>query len=292
MEFDLKFKNLLDEINYSINFYLEKNLESNIYKPIKYSVNAGGKRVRPILLLAIMDAFKKDFKDAMPFAAAIELIHTYSLIHDDLPAMDNDDFRRGLPTCHKKFGEATAILAGDALLNLAFEIMTLHIKENFHKKYVDAMFEIAISAGSRGMIGGQVADMFAENKQISKEQLLYIHENKTAKLITASIVSGAILAELDFEKIEKLKEIGYNIGLAFQIQDDILDIVGNPKILGKPILSDLKNNKTTYVSINGLEKAKQDYKDISNEILLSLEKLNLENEFIYSFIKKLINREK
>lgn len=292
MEFDLKFKNLLDEINYNINFYLEKNLESNIYEPIKYSVNAGGKRVRPILLLAIMDAFKKDFKDAMPFAVAIELIHTYSLIHDDLPAMDNDDFRRGIPTCHKKFGEATAILAGDALLNLAFEIMTLQIKENFHKKYVDAMLEIAVSAGSRGMIGGQVADMFAENKQISKEQLLYIHENKTAKLITASIVSGAILAELDFKQIEKLKEIGYNLGLAFQIQDDILDIIGNPEILGKPILSDLKNNKTTYVSINGLQKAQQDYKDISNDILLSLEKLNLKNEFIYSFIQKLINREK
>ncbi|MDE6357603.1 MAG: polyprenyl synthetase family protein, partial [Eubacteriales bacterium] len=259
---------------------------------MKYSVNAGGKRFRPILFLSIIDSFKKDYKKGIPFAISIEFIHTYSLIHDDLPAMDNDDFRRGMPTCHKKFDEATAILSGDAFLNMAFEIMSEHIKENFEKKYIEAMFEIAKASGSRGMIGGQVADIFAENKQISKEELLYIHENKTGKLITASIISGAILSNANIEEIEQLKKIGYKLGLAFQIKDDILDITGNEDIIGKPIFSDIKNNKTTYVSINGLEKAKKDYKMLSEEVLLGLKKLNFENEFIYKYIEKLINREK
>ncbi|MDE6181967.1 MAG: polyprenyl synthetase family protein [Eubacteriales bacterium] len=292
MEFELKLNHLVKEINENLNFYLEKNAEKNIYEPMQYSVNAGGKRFRPILFLSIIDAFGKDYKDYIPFAVSIEFIHTYSLIHDDLPAMDNDDFRRGMPTCHKKFGEAMGILAGDALLNIAFEIMTEYINENFEKKYVKAMLEIAKASGSRGMIGGQVADIFAENNEISKEELLYIHENKTGKLIMASIISGAIISNANEKEIEKLKEIGYKLGIAFQIQDDILDITGKQDIIGKPILSDVKNNKTTYVSINGLEKANKDYKKLSEEALLGLKELNFENKFIYKYISKLINREK
>ena len=292
MNFELKLKNLINEINEALNFYLKENVEKNIYEPMQYSVDAGGKRFRPILLLSIIEAFKKDKKNGLVFASAIEFIHTYSLIHDDLPALDNDELRRGLPTCHIKFDEATAILAGDSFLNLAFEIMSQFIKENFEYKYINAMFEISKASGSRGMIGGQVADMYAENNEISKEQLLYIHENKTGKLICASIIVGAIIAELPENIINKLKNIGYKLGIAFQIKDDILDIEGNKEILGKNVLSDVKNNKTTYISLNGIEKAKKDYEDLSNQVLNELEELNLKNEFIYEYIKKLINREK
>lgn len=292
MYFELKLKELICEIDEALNYYLEKYVEKNIYIPMKYSIDAGGKRFRPILLLSIIDAFKKDKKEGIAFASAIEFIHTYSLIHDDLPAMDNDDLRRGMPTCHIKFDEATAILAGDAFLNLAFEIMSDYIKENFEHKYIEAMFEIANASGSKGMIGGQVADMYAENNEISKEELLYIHENKTGKIILASIIAGAKIANLPEETIKKLKGIGYKLGIAFQIKDDILDIEGNKEILGKNTLSDIKNNKTTYISLNGIEKAKEDYNYLSNQVLIGLEELNLKNEFIYLYIKKLINREK
>lgn len=292
MEFELKLNKIINEINENLNIYLEKYAEKNIIEPMKYSVNAGGKRFRPLLVLLTIDAFNKDYKIAIPFALAIEFIHTYSLIHDDLPAMDNDNLRRGIPTCHIKFDEATAILAGDALLNIAFEVMLQSIKEDFQEKYINVMCEIAKASGSRGMIGGQVADMYAENNEISEEQLLYIHENKTGKLITASIISGAIIAEATNKQIEALREISYKLGIAFQIKDDILDITGNEEILGKPTLSDIKNNKTTYVSINGLEKAKEDYNNLSKEVLLDLEKLNFKDKLIYKYIEKLINRDK
>lgn len=290
--FEQHMKKMFDDINESLDFYLKKFCAVNTYAPIKYSVNAGGKRVRPILLLATFSAFENNYEDALVFASAIEFIHTYSLIHDDLPSMDNDDFRRGLPTCHKKFGEANAILAGDGLLNLAFEIMIDKIKNNFDFKYILAIDEIAKSSGTRGIIGGQVADLYYENKKISEKDLRYIHENKTAKLIIASIKVGAILAKVPNNVLESLEKIAYNLGIAFQIKDDILDIVGNEKILGKPILSDVKNQKNTYVSLYGLEKSKEDYFKFSNQVIFELENLDLQEKFIYNYIKNLINRQK
>lgn len=292
MNFKSQLENLINLINLNLNYYLEKNVELNILNPLKYSVNAGGKRFRPILLLSTLQAFNKNMEIGMAFASAIEFIHTYSLIHDDLPAMDNDDMRRGLPTCHIKFDEATAILAGDALLNLAFEIMTQYIKNNFEYKYINAMNEIVVASGSKGMIGGQVLDIYAEKNQISADELLYIHKNKTGKIISASIIAGAIIADAPTEKIKILKKISEKLGLAFQIKDDILDLEGNKELLGKNTLSDLKNNKTTYISLNGLEKAKNDYYNLSNEVLQGLKEIGFENYFIYQYIKNLINREK
>lgn len=292
MNFKSQLENLINLINLNLNYYLEKNVELNILNPLKYSVNAGGKRFRPILLLSTLQAFNKNMEIGMAFASAIEFIHTYSLIHDDLPAMDNDDMRRGLPTCHIKFDEATAILAGDALLNLAFEIMTQYIKNNFEYKYINAMNEIVVASGSKGMIGGQVLDIYAEKNQISADELLYIHKNKTGKIISASIIAGAIIADAPTEKIKILKKISEKLGLAFQIKDDILDLEGNKELLGKNTLSDLKNNKTTYISLNGLEKAKNDYYNLSNEVLQGLKEIGFENYFIYQYIKNLIDREK
>lgn len=223
-----------------------------------YSLEAGGKRIRPLLLFATLDAFGKAPEMGMWTAAAIEMIHTYSLIHDDLPSMDNDDLRRGKPTNHKIFGEAVAILAGDALLTYSFQMIA-----ETPDQFVDAAGKVALirhlaeAAGPQGMVGGQTADMLGEGKKLTLDELKYIHEHKTGKMLTYSVTAGAIMAGADEETIRKLKKFSRHLGLAFQIRDDILDLEGQEEMLGKRVGSDESNQKTTYPSLLTLEGAKR-----------------------------------
>ena len=228
-----------------------------IFQAMRYSIFAGGKRLRPALFCATLTALGKDDTELLPFAAALEMIHTYSLIHDDLPAMDNDDLRRGKPTCHKVFGEAQAILAGDALLTYAFNAMISVRHATDPKALLTAIDEVAYSAGVQGMIIGQVVDIAWEGEQLSEAQLEYMHRHKTGALFRASILSAAILAGASEEELAALAEYSGQIGLAFQIADDILDVTGNEASLGKPLGSDAKNNKTTYASLLGINKARK-----------------------------------
>lgn len=230
-----------------------------IYDSMKYSITAGGKRLRPVLLLKTYGMFSADTENAVPFAKAMEMIHTYSLIHDDLPAMDDDDFRRGKPTNHKVFDEGISILAGDGLLNLAFETMLEgSLGANLDaSRSLQAMEIIANAAGVNGMIGGQVVDLESEGKKVEKDTLDYIHNHKTSALLEASINAGAILGGANEDELIALDTYGKSIGLAFQIVDDILDIVGDIDKLGKDIGSDVENGKATYVSIYGLEESRK-----------------------------------
>lgn len=230
----------------------------SLYDAMKYSLTAGGKRLRPVLLLAACEFAGGDIYEALPYACAVEYIHTYSLIHDDLPAMDNDDLRRGLPTNHKVYGEALAILAGDGLLNSAFEAINKDMMLYFDSpdkmvKRIKASYEISKGAGVRGMVAGQVSDIEGENNQYSNEMLEYIHINKTGALMKASVRAGLFLGKPDSAMLENLERYADNLGLAFQIADDILDVIGNPQELGKATGSDEKKNKNTYTSINGLD---------------------------------------
>lgn len=243
-----------------------------VYESMKYSLTAGGKRLRPALLLAACDFAGGDIREALPYACAIEYIHTYSLIHDDLPAMDNDDYRRGSLTNHKVYGDAIAILAGDGLLSSAFEAMTKDMLLYFDdaaklKKRVRAAFELAKGSGCRGMLAGQVADIEAENKQCSKEMLDYIHINKTAALIIASIKAGAYLGNASTEMLENLTEYAENLGLAFQIVDDILDVIGDEKAMGKKVNVDSENNKSTYPALYGLEASKARVEELTSRAI-------------------------
>ena len=229
-----------------------------LHDSMVYSLSAGGKRIRPVLLLATCEMFGMNANEALPYACAIEYIHTYSLIHDDLPAMDDDDLRRGKPTNHKVYGEAMAILSGDGLLHSAFEVMTKDMLLYFDKPdklqhRAQACYEIARRSGVRGMVAGQVADIESENKQCSREMLDYIHLNKTAQLITAAIMAGASLAGISFEERKAMSTFGEALGLAFQIVDDYLDVCGDQEAMGKPVGSDAKLNKSTYASIYGIE---------------------------------------
>jgi len=233
--------------------------EKVIYESMNYSLLAGGKRIRPVLSLAVCDLLGGDYEDVLPFACAIEMIHNYSLIHDDLPCMDNDDFRRGKLTNHKVFGEAVAVLAGDALLNRAFEIMleeTAMEKEGCCHRAKAATL-IARAAGPSGMIGGQIIDLSSEGKSISLDELLVMHRKKTGELIRASILFPAELYDAPADVRESLGSYAENIGLAFQIKDDILDYEGNAEIVGKPVGSDEKNRKSTFVTMMGPDRARE-----------------------------------
>ncbi|PLS01793.1 farnesyl-diphosphate synthase [Neobacillus cucumis] len=241
-----------------------------------YSLEAGGKRIRPLLLFATLDAFGIDPKKGIQAACAIEMIHTYSLIHDDLPSMDNDDLRRGKPTNHKVFGDAIAILAGDALLTYSFEVINM-LSENFTppSAKMKLVIEMAKAAGAEGMVGGQVADMEGEGKALSLEELEYIHIHKTGKLLKFSVVAGAIMAQANASLLHNLSAFAHHLGLAFQIQDDILDLIGNQQLIGKPVGSDTVNQKSTYPQLLSLEGAKA---ALENQIKLSkdyLEKTDL-----------------
>jgi geranylgeranyl diphosphate synthase type II len=230
----------------------------SLAKSMLYSLEAGGKRIRPLLLFAVIEAFGKDPEIGKDAAAAIEMVHTYSLIHDDLPSMDDDDLRRGKPTNHKVFGEATAILAGDALLTHSFNLLA-EIRDEYASPNVklNLISGLSKAAGASGMVGGQAADMEGEGKQLSIEQLEYIHINKTGKLLEYSILAGAEIAGASEEQKSVLSQFAYHIGLAFQIRDDILDLEGSEELIGKPVGSDTENEKSTYPALLGLEGAKE-----------------------------------
>jgi geranylgeranyl diphosphate synthase type II len=264
---------------------------------MNYSILAGGKRIRPMLILETYRLYGKDNEEILePFIAAIEMIHTYSLVHDDLPALDNDDYRRGRKTTHAVYGEAMAILAGDALLNYAYEVATKAFDiAKSHDAFIqvaNALKILARKPGIYGMIGGQVVDVQLTDSEIPKEKLNFIYELKTSALIEASMLIGATLAGASQIELEKIEEAARNIGLAFQIQDDILDVTSTIEILGKPIGSDEKNNKTTYVTIEGIDKAKNDVAAMSKKAIDNLRSLGKDNLFLYELINKLVNRDK
>jgi geranylgeranyl diphosphate synthase, type II len=241
-----------------------------IHRAMRYSVFAGGKRVRPILCLESARIFSPDIAPVLPVACALECIHTYSLIHDDLPALDNDDLRRGKPTSHKKFGEATALLAGDALLTLAFE--TIAATPVGAERRVAMVTEIATAAGTvRGMVGGQVADLEAEGKPVSPEMLEYIHRSKTAALIRASITSGALCAGAPADDVARLRRFGETIGWAFQVTDDILDVEESSAALGKTAGKDIAQQKATYPAVYGLERSHQIAKELADKGIAKLD---------------------
>ena len=265
-----------------------------IMEAMEYSVMAGGKRLRPMLMKETFELLGGTENIVEPFMAAIEMIHTYSLVHDDLPAMDNDDYRRGRKTTHVVYGEAMGILAGDALLNFAFETAAKAFTM-FPEKSLEigkAIQILAGKAGIYGMIGGQVVDVESAGTSISKEVLDFIYELKTSALIESSMMIGAVLAGADDAALQKIETIAKNVGIAFQIQDDILDVTSSTEVLGKPVLSDEKNEKTTYVTLVGVEQAKKYVEQISNEAIELLGKFEVKNPFLEELLRELIHREK
>lgn len=273
----------------------EEGFQKTVLEAMNYSVLAGGKRLRPMLMQEVFFAYEGEGELIYPFMAALEMIHTYSLVHDDLPAMDNDDYRRGRLTTHKKYGEAMGILAGDALLNYAFETAMCAFDmadAAMYPRIAKALQVLANKAGIFGMIGGQVCDIESEDSKepITAETLLFIHENKTAALIQAAMMIGGILAGADEAQIAQLEQSAYDLGIAFQIQDDVLDVTSTFEELGKPIGSDEKNHKQTYVTIYGLEEAKAEVKRLSAEAI-SLLQLKADS-FLAQLFESLIYRSK
>lgn len=270
----------------------EKGYQKTIFEAMNYSLKAGGKRLRPILTLEACRIVGGNEEDAIPFAIAIEMIHTYSLIHDDLPALDDDDLRRGRPTNHKVYGDAMAILAGDGLLNYAFEIMlSSSIGKENPAKYLNAINEIAKSSGVYGMIGGQVVDIESEDKKIEMEKLDFIHLNKTAAIIVGCMRAGAIIGDATEEQLENITKYATNIGLSFQIADDILDITGDESKLGKKVGSDIDNNKSTYPSLIGLEKSKEIANDLINEAKTRISNIKGDTEFLNDLAEYIVARD-
>ena len=272
-----------------------------IHQAVRYSVFAGGKRLRPILVMAGAEAVGGRIAAVMPAACAIELLHTYSLVHDDLPAMDDDDLRRGQPTCHKVFGEAIAVLAGDAMLTACFGILTQLSQDTGipPELVVKVTGELAEAAGANGLIGGQVADLTAAgsaaggtvNGTVNEAILRYIHAHKTGALIKASVRTGAILAGASAEQLAQLTAYAEDLGLAFQIVDDILDVVGDEQVIGKPVGSDQRNQKVTYPALFGLEASRQKAAAAAARALSSLEGLGAEADFLRRLIHFIINRD-
>jgi geranylgeranyl diphosphate synthase type II len=269
----------------------ESAFPPRLHQAMRYALLAGGKRLRPVLAIAAAEAVGGDGNAILREACALELIHTYSLIHDDLPAMDNDDFRRGLPTTHMVFGEALAILAGDALLTEAFAILSSSAaSRNSRQHIIEVIQLIAEAAGSRGMIGGQVVDLESEGKAIDENQLDYIHTHKTGCLITASVILGAILAGSTSEQISRLRDYGAAIGLAFQITDDILDVTESTQNLGKTAGSDQKKNKATYPALHGLEEARKKQQALYATALNALQAFDEKAEPLRCIARHIIER--
>ena len=297
MNFKEELQNRVEHIETILQEYLpnEEGWQKSVIEAMNYSVLAGGKRLRPMLMEETYRLFGGQGKEIEPFMAAIEMIHTYSLVHDDLPAMDNDEYRRGRKTTHVVYGEAMAILAGDGLLNYAFEtaLKSFEMDGNAQSK-AQALTVLARKAGIYGMIGGQTADIEAENlgDKVTQEHLMFIHAHKTSALIEASMMTGAILAGADPAEVSVVEEAAYNIGLAFQIQDDILDVTSTDQELGKPVHSDEKNNKVTYVTLFGVQEAAGQVEELSEKAITLLKSLNKNNEFLYLLVEKLINRRK
>lgn len=283
----------IEDIMYSYLPAVEGN-QKIVIDAMHYTFKAGGKRLRPMLMEETFRMFGGKDKTVEPFMAAIEMIHTYSLIHDDLPALDNDDYRRGRKTAHVVYGEDMAILAGDALLNYAFETAckALDMEGADLNCIVRALRVLSQKPGIFGMIGGQVADVAWTGQQINEKQLLFIHKLKTSALIECSMMIGAILAGATEEEIKALELVAGNIGIAFQIQDDVLDVTSTTEELGKPVGSDEEQGKVTYVSIKGLDQAKKDVETYTMEAIDTLDSLNYENAFLRELLLFLIHRNK
>ncbi len=295
----MNFNKELDEKVKKVNDLLESVLSVNtgfseyLMEAMRYSVMGTGKRLRPILMEETAKLFAGDAPELPYFMAAIELIHSYSLVHDDMPCIDNDEYRRGRKTTHAVYGETTALLTGDGLLNYAYETATMAFKDTHDPiKTGRALRILAKKAGIFGMVGGQAVDVDVEKtgSELTKEKLLYIHENKTGALIEASMMIGGILSEAEDSDIKKLEEAALEIGIAFQIRDDILDVVGTFEELGKPIGSDKENEKETYVTLFGFEKAKEDVEKYSERAINILNSFDKKNEFLICLVESLISR--
>lgn len=295
MNFQEELTKKTKEIEAVIREYLpaEEGFSRTMAQAMNYSMLAGGKRLRPMLMQETFRLFGGSGKLVKPFMAGMEMIHTHSLIHDDLPALDNDDYRRGRLTTHKVYGEAMGVLSGVALLNYAYETMlqAFSLTED-QSRVIHVLRVMAEKTGIHGMLGGQSVDVENDGKPLEKEILDYIYRNKTSALIEASMMTGAILAGADEQEVSVVEEAAGNIGLAFQIQDDILDVTSTDEELGKPVHSDEKNNKVTYVTLFGIEKASEQVELLSEKAVELLKSLNKNNEFLYLLIEKLINRRK
>ena len=261
-----------------------------IHKAMRYSLFAGGKRLRPILCLAAAEAGGGKIENALPLACALECIHTYSLVHDDLPSMDNDDFRRGRATCHKVFGDGIAVLAGDALLTIAFEIVS-RAKPTRRYDMSTLLREVAVAAGSQKLIAGQVADLEAEGKKSTRAQLRYIHENKTAAILTTSVRLGAMSANADPKKLQTITNFGRALGLAFQVIDDILDVTQTSEKLGKSAGKDIAAKKATYPAVLGLDQSRAEAKRLTKQAHNSLSIFGKKAEALHALANYLLERE-
>lgn len=308
MDFKEEMKGRGKDVETVIEKYMpkEEGLQKTVIAAMRYTMTAGGKRIRPLLMQAVYQLFGGQNQLIEPFMAAIEMIHTYSLIHDDLPALDNDDYRRGRKTAHIVYGEAMALLAGDSLLNYAYETASKAfsmipvsspddkeaVKEELTiRRNVEAAMQVlAKKPGIYGMIGGQTADVELTGSRLNSSQLAYIYENKTGALIEASMMIGAILAGADDTEIEKMRKMAYNIGMAFQIQDDILDETATFEELGKPIHSDEKNEKVTYVTLYGIKASEEEVKRLSKEASSILQSMSGDTGFLINFIEYLVHR--
>ena len=278
--------NIVNEINQRLKTILNDYPKSKVKEAMLYSLQAGGKRIRPFIVLQVIRAYNQNYHDHIDIACALEMIHTYSLIHDDLPGMDNDDLRRGKPTCHKQFGEATAILAGDGLLNEAVNII---IKTSLASDLKIALISCLYQAsGISGMIYGQELDIENENKKLSIDKLNTIHHYKTGKLLSCAFQLGGLIASPQDVKV--LKEIGYKVGLAFQIQDDILDVISDSKTLGKPVGSDASNHKETYTTLIGVEASQKEVDKLFKEAIKLVYSLSINHGLIIEIIELLWKR--
>lgn len=274
----------------------EEGQQRLVMEAMNYSVLAGGKRLRPLMMYETYRMFGGTSDTVYPFMAAMEMIHTYSLVHDDLPAMDDDEYRRGKLTTHAKYGHAMGVLAGDGLLNLAFETAAGAFEGKVDaedlRRTAYALQILGKKAGIYGMIGGQVVDVMSSGEKIDEEKLSFIYKLKTSALLEASMMIGAVLAGATEEEVETVEQAACDVGRAFQIRDDILDVTSTLETLGKPIHSDDRNEKTTYVTLKGLEQASRDVEEISRSALAHMESLLYNNEFLTELIKSLIYREK
>lgn len=300
MNFEESLREKTEQIEEVLRFFLpkEEGYQKTVIEAMNYAASAGGKRLRPMLMRETWTMFDGKGELAEPFMAAVEMVHTYSLVHDDLPAMDNDEYRRGRKTTHVVYGEGMAVLAGDGLLNYAFETACTAFEKaktlEEYQRVASALTVLSQKAGVYGMIGGQCADIEAEEAQenVTEEQLLFIHEHKTAALIQAAMMIGAILAGADRKQTAAMEKCAYNIGIAFQIQDDILDVTGSQEVLGKPIGSDEKNNKITYVTLHGLQQSADMAASLSNEAIRILASFPKRSPFLEKLVERLIYREK
>ena len=298
MDFEKILSERTDEAEKIVTEYLitPDRFNTRLVEAMNYALTGGGKRLRPVLMMSFY-RLMGGHKDAVkPFMAAMEMLHNYSLVHDDLPAIDNDDYRRGRFTVHRKYDEQTAVLAGDGLLHTAYETALLAFDyDEPAERIIKALRIFGDCTGRNGMLGGQSADVFATGKKISDELMYYIYEKKTGALIEGSMMIGAALAGASDDILEKIRKIGSNIGMAFQIRDDILDIYGDEKVIGKPVHSDEKNNKKTYVTVNGREKSQNDIDEMSEKAISELQCIgtdDYERDFLTGLFKYLTMREK